>query len=110
MAKNDCFSLSYVCGFSRSAFNVLKYRSIGTLSYGHPGLLMLWMMLFSLYYSMKSLEVNWLPRSECRIMPVSPPTLSSPFYRVKIASCVLIFLPQPLETTRLSYRSMIVQL
>ena len=42
-------------------FNVLKYLSIGALSYGYPALLILCVTAIRLQYSVKSLEVYWLP-------------------------------------------------
>ena len=48
-------------------FNVLKYLSIGALSYGYPALLILCVTAIRLQYSVKSLEVYWLPWSLCKI-------------------------------------------
>ena len=48
------------CG-QRALYNVLKYLSIGALSYGYPALLILCVTAIRLLYSVKSLEVYWLP-------------------------------------------------
>ena len=76
-----------------SFFSVLKYLSIGALSYGYPALLMLWITWTDSQNPVKAFDVYWLPWSLCRIrQPFAGRWESNAFCRVRTARSPVMWL------------------
>ena len=70
---------------------MLKYLSIGALSYGYPVLLMLWVTGTDSWNSVNAFDVRWLSWSPCKIkQPFEMRCDSGALYSVRIARSLLI--------------------
>ena len=83
-----------------SFLRVLKYLSIGALSYGYPALLMLWVTYTDSQNSVNAFDVYWLPWSLCKVkLPFEMRCASSAFCSVRIARSLVIYRSVTLATT-----------